>query len=37
MKMDFETLPVAEKKNGGCPDFFSLALTAEVLCPLCVV
>jgi hypothetical protein len=36
-KMDFETLSEAEKKFGGCPAFFSLALTAEILCPPCVV
>ena len=35
--MDFETLPEAERNFGGRPAFFSLALTAEVLCPLCVV
>ena len=35
--MDFETLPEAERNVGGCPAFFFLAFTAEVLYPLCVV
>ena len=32
--MDFETLPEAERNVGGCPAFFSLVPTAEVLCCL---
>jgi hypothetical protein len=35
--MDFETLPEAERIVRGHPAFFSLALTAEVLCSLCDV
>jgi hypothetical protein len=36
-KMDSEILPEAEKNFRGCPAFFSLVPTAEVLCPLYVV
>jgi hypothetical protein len=35
--MEFEILPEAERNLGGRPAFFSLALTAEVLCSLCAV
>jgi hypothetical protein len=34
--MDFETL-LRQREIGGCPVLFSLAPTAEVLCPLCVI